>query len=83
MIAHKSVFAPCNVFDGDGNPVHDLQWVDTETGEAEQTVKDANGIPQIASDHKLATAHVWLKLPIRLEPIGQAHRESLKQRGLI
>lgn len=87
MIADKETFAPCYVFDGDGNPVHNLQWVNTETGEAEQTVVDETGTPRIArnaaGDYETLKVLVHIKLPIRLEPIGQLHRESLKQRELI
>jgi hypothetical protein len=62
----------CNVFDANGLQWKSLRWVNTETGEADQCVLDANGQKQLdASMKSLLTQKVTLALPVLIVPHSQ------------
>lgn len=64
---------PVRVFDGYGVEWEDLAWVDDETGEAEQYLRNESGFFYLAEPEgtrpvNLASQRLILPLPIRFEP---------------
>lgn len=69
MIATPATHGPCYVFDANGLRWERIRWVDTETGEAEQTVLDDLG--QVLVDYErrcVVTQRVRLAAPVLLMP---------------
>jgi hypothetical protein len=70
IVTRKTHPGGCNVFDANGLQWNALRWVNTETGEAEQCVLDANGQKQLDATMKsLLTQKVTLATPVLLMPI--------------
>jgi hypothetical protein len=55
IVTRKTHPGGCTVFDANGLEWKALRWVNTETGEAEQCVLDANGFKQLDASMKILT----------------------------
>lgn len=73
MIATAQNSAPCQVFDANGLEWKYMRWVNTETGEGEQCVMEADGRKRVnATWDGVATQQVKLAAPVLLMPIKRA-----------
>ena len=71
MIATAEEHAPCKVFDAKGQEWRGMRWVNTETGEGEQVLRDeGGGIMVDYAKSEVCTAIVWLPAPARIEPMA-------------
>jgi len=67
MIAHHKTHR-CQVFDANGLQWHHMRWLDTETGEGEQAVVDADGAKQLNAERtELLVQHVKLAALVLLK----------------
>jgi hypothetical protein len=70
VIARAMEVPPCKVFDANGLEWKYMRWVNTETGEGEQVVVNAQGERQLnETRNAVLTQMVKMAAPVTLVPI--------------
>jgi hypothetical protein len=64
-------YAPCKVFDANGLEWRDLAWVDSDTGEGEQLLRDEGGNWMVDRPKgEVCRAMVRLATPVLVKPMS-------------